>query len=128
MFYAASKNQDQIAEKVNLFIALAPVTRLNGASKSLKMAASQLPMIRDALLITNVHEIFDNQDRDKWTGFMNSITGKILKGFKNLISKAVSSGDYTDPVRELAASCRFPNEASIKELFHYGQIIDQKKL
>ena len=128
MFYAASKNQDQIFEKVNLFVALAPVTRLNGASKSLKLASSQLPMIKDALFTMSIHEIFDNHDRKKWTGFMNSITGRILNGFKNIISKAVSSGEYTDPQRELAASCRFPNEASTKELFHYGQIIDDKRL
>lgn len=75
----------------------------------------------------SIHDIFDKKDREKWTGFMDSITGKIFKGFKNIFKKAVSSGEFTDPERELAASCRFPNEASIKELFHFGQIIDSQR-
>lgn len=84
-------------------------------------------MIKDALLSMSIHDLFDNT-KNKMTGFMNSIVGKILIGFKNIISKAVSSSDYSDKTRELAASCRFPNEASTKELFHYGQIIDAKRL
>jgi hypothetical protein len=51
---------------------------------------------------------------------MDSFTGKMLSGMKDLISKAVSSGSYTNEIRDIAASCRFPNEASTKELFHYG--------
>jgi len=77
-------------------------------------------MVKGALYAMSVHEVFDSHTRDKWNGFLGSFAGKILKGMKDLISKAVSSGNYTDKKREAAASCRFPNEASTKELFHYG--------
>ena len=65
MFYAASTDQDSIASKVNLFIACAPVTRMNGTSKSLKLASNELPTVKLALSMLSIHEVFDNKDREK---------------------------------------------------------------
>lgn len=99
MFYAASAHQDLIASKVNLFVACAPVTRLNGTSTSLKVTSSSLGMVESALYSMSIYEVFDSTTRDKYNSFMNSFTGKTLSSMASLISKVVSSGDYSDPVR-----------------------------
>lgn len=120
MFYAASANQDLITSKVNLFVACAPVTRMNGTTTSIKVAASTLKVTEGTLYSMSIYELFDTSTRNKLNAFMDSFTGKMLSSISHLISKAVSSTTYSNPVRSEAASNRFPNEASTKEVFHYG--------
>jgi len=121
MFYAAATEQDLIASKVNLFVACAPVTRMNGTSSSIKITSSHLSMVEGALYHMSIHEIFYSGYRNEWNTFMSSFTGKMLGSMKDLIVKALgSSASYNNEERGIVASNRFPNEASTKELFHYG--------
>ena len=75
----------------------------------------------------SIHEIFDTKTRDHLNSFMSSFTGKMLGSMIDLVVKAVNSAEYDNVERNEAASIRFPNEASTKELFHYGQIVDAKQ-
>jgi hypothetical protein len=63
MFYAASTNQDLIFSKVNLFVALAPVTRMNGTTTSIKLISDNLSMVEGALYSMSIHELFDTTSR-----------------------------------------------------------------
>ena len=100
---------------------------MNGTTTSIKVAASSLSMIETALYSMSVYEVWDTESRNKYNAFMDSFTGKTLSSIGHLISDAVSSAEYSDPVRSKASSNRFPNEASTKEIFHYGQIIKDKR-
>jgi len=91
MFYASTTNQDWITANVNLFVACAPVTRMNGASTSMKVTSSSLSMVEGALYSMSIYEIFDTGTRDKYNAFMSSFTGKTLSSMSSLISKAVNS-------------------------------------
>ena len=60
-----------------------------------------------------------------WNSIADSTVGKLFSSMSQVISNAVRSTNpvYENQERNKAASCRFPNEASTKEFYHYSQIV-----
>ncbi len=58
MFYALSTNEDYMAERVNLFVALGPVTKITGDSGYMYSLAQNYDTMDDWAIMNNVHEIF----------------------------------------------------------------------
>ena len=116
MFYALSKNEDFIFSKVNLFVACAPVARMQGVDTVTKLASKALPAHEAALGLAGFHHVFDEKFRDDFNEFGISDVGQFIE-FNDLLMLLVSpvlSGKYTEPERIQAIRNRFPNEASTK--------------
>lgn len=56
----------------------------------------------------------------------DSVAGRLFKSMSSVVESAVRSKNpaYENQERNKAASCRFPNEASTKEFYHYGQLVE----
>ena len=129
MFYALSKNEDYIFEKVNLFVACAPVARMQGVDTVTHLAAKALPVHEAALGLAGYHHVFDEKFRNDFNEFGISDVGQFLQ-FNDLLMLLITpvlSGAYTEPERIQAIRNRFPNEASTKEIFHYAQLMNSGK-
>ena len=62
LFYALSKNQDLWKEKINLFVALAPVTRLNDSPNELfNNLAKYFESYRKLFRIFGINEVFTDE-------------------------------------------------------------------
>ena len=61
MFAALASNEDKILEMVNVFIALAPVARMNGASESLKLICENMDIVDETAEQLDIHELFGLQ-------------------------------------------------------------------
>lgn len=58
MFYALSTNEDEIAKKVNLFVAFAPIVRFQGMSSLLKSAQGVNSYLKSYFQSHNIHSLF----------------------------------------------------------------------
>lgn len=125
MFYALSKFPNEISSRVNLFIACAPVTRMKGASSNLKHVSGELGYVQSSMVDMSVYKMFDTNTVNNYNSMSNSMVGRLFKTMSSVMEKAVRSTNpvYENQERNKAASCRFPNEASTKEFYHYGQLV-----
>ena len=126
MFYALSKFQNEISSRVNLFIACAPVTRMGHADSDLKPIASELGFIEGTMDHVSVYNMFPTNLVNSFNSLTDSLAGRLFKSMSSVLSNAVRSSNpvYENQERNKAASCRFPNEASTKEFYHYGQLVE----
>jgi len=125
MFYALSKFQNEISSRVNLFIACAPVTRMAHADPNLKPIANELGFIEGTMDHVSVYNMFPTNLVNTLNSIGGSVAGRLFKSMSRVIENATSSSNpvYENQERVKAASCRFPNEASTKEFYHYGQLV-----
>jgi hypothetical protein len=58
MYYAAVRTPDYIKEKINLFVALAPVVKLtHGKSNIIDLAADHYTLLKDTFHLLGVNEL-----------------------------------------------------------------------
>ena len=92
MFYALCTNQDEIAEKVNLFVALAPVVRFVGAKKDLKWGMVLEDQIDAAFKKTETYGLFGSDIKEKEKLLeSNPATGPFINAFKESV---MGSSEY----------------------------------
>jgi len=125
MFYALSTFPNEISSRVNLFVACAPVTRMKNADSSLQHISGELGFIESSMDTMSIYKMFDTKEVNGYNSISDSVVGKLFKSMSSVISNAVRSKNpvYDNQERLKAGSCRFPNEASTKEFYHYGQLI-----
>lgn len=125
MFYALSTNQDYIKERVNLFIAFAPIVRFDHTSIFLKMGASMNGGIANLFYKEGIYSLFCNVMKSGMDNFFsNRASGILLKKISEDI------GSIADPLSNPVNNVKWgkvgsrwsPAQASIKEIEHYGQI------
>lgn len=121
MFYKLSKDEDLIASKVNLFVALAPVVRFADSALSLKWASYLEKTAEEAMdgygAFSVFGKAFDNEVND-WK--KNTISGSIFEAMANCVMGA--SAYNSDKWSQVSKSWS-PAKASTKEIFHYGEMI-----
>jgi len=124
MFYAISKHPHIWNTKLNLFVALSPVTRIDHTTADLfKFGAKFSDKIKSTLNFFHVYELFGQQQDG-----ITKLTCKVLPDF----CKAAESFFVTqDPI--LDDSNRFqvfmghyPAGASVQSFLHYAQEINEK--
>ena len=126
MFYAIPAFQDYWKERLNLYVALAPITRLDHCgSKIMKDLAKHHTALVDALDVVHVYDIFGTVSSiatDIACGIMPSFC-KFAEGF--LIT---SDPTLDDTDRFQVYMGHFPATASIQSLVHFAQILNEKQM
>ena len=118
MFYALATNAEEIAKRVNLFIALAPVVRLNHAHDSfLGSVAKNERMLASTMKTLMADELFGAG----WQGFSKKFC-MVLPYLCDQTSYFYMSGQtaFNDRSRVNISRAKFPAGCSLKQLIHYA--------
>ena len=121
MFYALSKNEEFWAERINLFAALAPVTRLDHTTSPLfKYFAGLGNSLSSILSVFHVYDILGQLSNTglRWICGPLPIVCSFGEGF--LITK---NPNIDDDKRFQVYMGHFPAGASVKSIDHYSQEI-----
>jgi len=121
MFYALAKQEDYLKDKINLFVAMAPVLRLgNTSSKSLKGLANYKFTLGNTLKTFGIYEVMGV----KWLSLVDKICGR-MEAFCDMTHDfAEGDSKYNDAERADVSQGHFPHPASWKQLAHYAQSVD----
>ena len=121
MFYALTQNEKLIMDKVNLFIALAPIVRpQNSTFPNILKAATYLPEFEGFLNLVNIYEVWGPLMKQTMVKFLASDYGQYEGYFESLMN--VIKGEKSDLERSYVSAARFPQETSTKSLIHLGQL------
>lgn len=115
--------------KINLFVACAPVARMNDVTFDVQVESFNLPVAEAALGALGLHHLWDDDMRTNLNDFGQTPFAQLV-GFNDVILFLISnleSTAYSSKERVAVIRNRFPNTCSTKELFHYGQIVGAKK-
>ena len=125
MFYAITEDQDYWEQRLNLFVALAPVTRIDHCkSKVMRFVSTFIGILDKTFDFLKIYHILG----DKFNFITKIACGidpefcQYSEGF--LITQ---TPDLDDPVRFQAYMGHFPAGASTQSLVHYGQMIKSKQ-
>jgi hypothetical protein len=74
------------------------------------------------MVTMSVYDMFGTKTVNMWNSVCDSTVGKLFGSLLTVLENAVRSTNpvYENQDRNKAASCRFPNEASTKEFYHYA--------
>lgn len=118
MFYQLAKPNTDWKDKLNLFVALAPVTRMNHSSSELMtFFAKGANDIKEALYLIHVYHLLDGWQTDVMQAACKLFPPlcQIAEGF--LITK---NPLLDDPTRFNVYMGHFPAGASVQSLIHYA--------
>lgn len=123
MFSALSHNHGNLQNKINLFIALAPVIEMNNTTDPLYVnGASVWKILKNALDNYKLYELGDPDDNPNMNSFCGSFLWKsICTGLHNDANDAPSQ--WNDPARTAVQNSRKKSNASVKEIVHFAQIV-----
>ena len=124
MFYAVSAHQEFWKERLNLWIALAPVTKLDHTKSDLFLLFAQFTsIIQEAANLLHVWSILGGPSNAASKLICGTIPDICLFGESFLITQDPSLDDKD---RFAVYMSHFPAGASVQSLVHYGQIINSK--
>jgi hypothetical protein len=126
MFYALATDPDYWEDRVNLFVALAPVVNLsNTESTLLKFIARMDGILAIFAKMGSSGELFRKgtkiNDNGGWCTRFVPFCGKIF-GFLDAIANPHDNQEIGD-----ISFGHYPNGASIQQLLHFGQTIKSGK-
>jgi len=129
MFYALATNQQELASKVNLFVALAPTVKFNYQKHALEFGPL-LKLFGDDLLrmILKEMKLYAITKEDVLHKLNRIIPGFDLGKFMSYLFDAVIGSPIYDSqewLKQLAALQGF--KASTQQLLHYAQIMQSKR-
>lgn len=128
MFIGLSMMPEYYAERMNLFVALAPVASLNHTMSSLfKIMAAHLPEVEYELInVLGMYNMFAPNWYTQWeTAEFCSNFGSICSSFLTLIADLDTSVDNMN--RTMSYLTHFPSGAGYRNLVHYAQLINSDK-
>ena len=127
MFSALSFNHGHLQDKLNLFIALAPVIEMNNASNSLyKLAAGLWKVLLNALNNYKVYEVGDPAENPQMDAFCKNFLWKnVCNGLAN--DSEAEASQWNNAERCAVRNARKGSNASVKEVVHYAQVVNYKK-
>ena len=119
MFTALANNYGDLNEKINLFVALAPITHLFGSHFAFfNNIYKSVPSIRSLLYSFSIFELYGPQ----W----NNVSGPICKIFDDLCDNSslvnVPYNDYNNEVTARIQNKRMQSGTSVKQVLHYAEI------
>ncbi|CDW73802.1 ab-hydrolase associated lipase region family protein [Stylonychia lemnae] len=121
MFYGLATNQDYFADRVSIFIALAPVTTISGKeSIFLEMFRSNVESLMKISKVLKIYDIF--QPNQLTTGSSQLICGYIPDFCKLGSLIADENLDLNEGKRAGVFFSHFPSGTSIRSLEHFSQI------
>ena len=92
MFYALSEHMHIFRNKINLFIALAPVVRIDNCSSGLIKQLSDGDAIENLFTKFNMHEVLANKSNNLATAFLR----KFMPEISNLGIKMVCDNNLNE--------------------------------
>lgn len=126
MFYALAKNEDYYNDRINLFVAMAPVMRLgNVENDGLKGVANSRQIVIGGLKKLGLYALMT----PNWHK-MGSMACGLLPATCHLADKMMATGGgskYNDNDEEKSFSSKFPQAASWKQVMHYTQLVTGKQ-
>ena len=127
MFYALSAHPDYWNEKIDLFVALAPVTSLtHSPAKFLKSVKKHMSQLKSAVNWLQIYVVL----QDGIASFMTSKLCYLVPAFCNEIYSYISTSDPTldDQDRFQVYMGHYPNGASVQSMLHYAQLISKEDM
>ncbi|TNV78929.1 hypothetical protein FGO68_gene5820 [Halteria grandinella] len=128
MFIGLSMLPEYYAEKMNLFVALAPVASLNHTmSTALKIMAANVDQVEHYLIDTlGMYNVFPPNYYTQWeTAELCSTMASFCSEFLTLIADLDPSVDNLN--RTMTYLTHFPSGAGYRNLVHYAQLINSDK-
>ena len=121
MFSALSFNHGDLQDKLNIFIALAPIVQLKDSSDNMMQKASYIwPSLQRTAKFFKAYEIGNPTELSAMTGFC-SYFRPLCNSITYWFSLCTPSSDYE---RCLVDHGRQSSGTSLKELIHYAQIVN----
>jgi len=121
MFSALSENSAYFEDKVPLFVALGPVTKISHTEDALfKWAGAFYDLLADTADLLGIHELLG---ANWFTSGVSSLFCKNIPEFCLLISELfiTHQPDLDDADRFAVYMGHEPNGASVKAILHYAQ-------
>jgi hypothetical protein len=84
MFYALAKDEASVMSKINLFVACAPVARMNNVTLDIKAGSFNLPVAEAALSALGLHHLWDRDMRKNLNDFGQTPFAQYV-GFNDVI-------------------------------------------
>ena len=69
MFYALWKDEAKVMSKINLFVACAPVARMQDVTLDIKIQSFNVPVTEAALALLGLHHLWDDKMRKDLNDF-----------------------------------------------------------
>lgn len=125
MFVGATLLPDYFSKNVEIFIALAPVVKLDmGLSNSLRNLAKNDKIIEEVILFTHMYNIFP---RNPKTSQAHAYFCKLVPQVCSALQESIKLNDKIDNLsREPDEAAHKPSGAGYRNLIHYAQIINSK--
>lgn len=127
MYYGLSEAQAYFKEKVSVFVALAPVTKIpNTQDFVLHFACDFYDLLDDTLSLLGIHALL----RDNWlTSTTTALMCNHLPHFCVLIEEMFATADpAADNLDRFQVYMgHFPNGTSVRALLHYAQDIKEDR-
>ena len=127
MFYALAENEDAFKDKLSLFVALGPVTKIaNTQSELLKFSSDFYTLLDDTTSLLGIHNLFPNNFIT--TGAMDLFCTHIDTFCKLVESFFVTNKtDLDDDARFEVYMGHEPNGASTKSMLLYAQNLKEDR-
>lgn len=129
MFYALSENESYFKDKLSLYVALGPVTKIpHEQTKAIKLAADIYDTVATAANLFGVHDVLDSSWFSSEATKLFCTDGP-LRDFCNYMAEAFISGDpkADDPERLTVKNAHGPYGTPLKSLLHYAQNIREDR-
>ena len=120
MFTALAQGFGDMQDKLNLFVAFAPITRLFGSkSPFLHSLADKIPLVRNLLNFLNIYEFFG----PSWNAISKDFC-IVLQDLCDQVSvQSVPYNDFNNEYYGRVINRRQQSSTSVKEILHYAEII-----
>jgi len=117
IFYALSKYEDDLKDKINLVVAFAPIMRFGESTSATMRNLSKMEGFFEKVIKgMGFYEIAGKH----WQQTKGKVCGAV-PGICDFIDTFMSDSEYNDSERYKASLSKFPNGISWKELAHYSQ-------
>jgi len=125
MFYGLANYEDYYKEKLSVFVALAPVTKLDHTNTTLfHLAASMYDEIDDAFDLFNIHSVLNNTwYTSKTASLFCNLLPPICLALEGLFVS--SNTQWDDKDRFQVYMNHEPNGSSTKAILHYTQTLKE---
>lgn len=122
MFHALATNQDYWKERINVFIACAPVVMPNKKFWLFGFGSKIERLVDGFTNGTKLWELFGNS----WSKVSRRLRTWV-PGFTGIEGSSFTAVEYNDKEAARVLLGHYPHGASARQIVHYGQIIKHKQ-
>ncbi|CDW91490.1 ab-hydrolase associated lipase region family protein [Stylonychia lemnae] len=125
MFCALSNNMDYFRSRLNLFVALAPVVKLDNCSNSLIKLVKDSKTIEQMMVKYGLYELTPLKSNKKSVAYLH----RLLPSISDLGIKLLSDEDTSEinPKSIEAFMAHYPSGTSLKTLLHFKQLMNRRE-